>query len=45
MVDSESEESQSPARFQVMAKFLEDVDRDIAYYICQWGIGENVPEW
>ena len=45
MVDSESEEAQSPARFETMAGFLEAVDRDIAYFICQWGIGENVPDW
>jgi hypothetical protein len=45
MVDSSSAESQSPARFQLMAAELDDVDRDIQYYICQWGIGENVGAW
>lgn len=45
MVDSSSEEAQSPERFQKMAGLLEAVDRDIAYFICQWGIGVNVPEW
>jgi len=45
MVDSSSAESQSPARFQLMAAELDDVDRDIQYYICQWGIGQDVGAW
>ncbi|KAH6984492.1 glycoside hydrolase superfamily [Ilyonectria sp. MPI-CAGE-AT-0026] len=45
MVDSDSAEAQSPARFQKMAASLDQVDRDIAYYICQWGIGYDVGEW
>ena len=45
MVDSSSAESQSPARFQHMAAELEAVDRDIKYYVCQWGIGTDVGEW
>lgn len=45
MVDSDSAEAQSPARFQHMAAELEAVDRDIQYFICQWGIGVDVGEW
>ncbi|KAH8719190.1 alpha-galactosidase precursor [Phaeosphaeriaceae sp. PMI808] len=45
MVDSSSAESQSPARFQHMAAELDKVNRDIKYFICQWGIGTNVGEW
>lgn len=45
MVDSSSEEAQSPERFRKMAESLDAADRDIAYFICQWGIGVNVPEW
>ncbi|KAH7402240.1 glycoside hydrolase superfamily [Phaeosphaeria sp. MPI-PUGE-AT-0046c] len=45
MVDSSSAESQSPARFQHMATELEAVDRDIEYFVCQWGIGQDVGTW
>jgi hypothetical protein len=45
MVDSSSAESQSPARFQHMAAELDMVDRDLEYYVCQWGIGHDVGEW
>lgn len=45
MVDSSSAEAQSPARFQHMAAELDAVNRDIRYYVCQWGIGTNVGEW
>ncbi|USP79453.1 carbohydrate-binding module family 35 protein [Curvularia clavata] len=45
MVDSSSAEAQSPARFQHMAAELDAVDREIQYYVCQWGIGTNVGEW
>jgi hypothetical protein len=45
MVDSSSAESQSPARFQHMAAELDSVDRDIHYYVCQWGIGTDVGLW
>ncbi|KAF2032404.1 glycoside hydrolase [Setomelanomma holmii] len=45
MVDSSSAESQSPARFQHMAAELDAVDRDIQYYVCQWGIGTDVGHW
>ena len=45
MVDSSSAEAQSPARFQHMAAELDAVDRDIQYYVCQWGIGTDVGEW
>ncbi|GAB1314723.1 Alpha-galactosidase [Madurella fahalii] len=45
MVDGDSAEAKSPARFQKMAAVLDTVNRDIAYYVCQWGIGENVQTW
>ncbi|KAH6632928.1 glycoside hydrolase superfamily [Boeremia exigua] len=45
MVDSSSAESQSPARFQHMAAELEAVDRDIQYFVCQWGIGVDTGAW
>ncbi|KAF3006902.1 hypothetical protein E8E13_011148 [Curvularia kusanoi] len=45
MVDSSSAESQSPARFQHMAAELDAVDRDIQYFVCQWGIGTDTGEW
>ncbi|CAI6332212.1 unnamed protein product [Periconia digitata] len=45
MVDSSSAESQSPTRFQKMAGSMEKVERDIQYFICQWGIGQNVGTW
>ncbi|KPM44124.1 putative alpha-galactosidase D [Neonectria ditissima] len=45
MVDADSEEAQSPSRFRKMAASLDLVNRDIAYYICQWGIGYDVGEW
>lgn len=45
MVDSDSDEAKSSARFEKMAASLDAVDRDIAYYICQWGIGTDVGEW
>ncbi|KAL6153949.1 hypothetical protein ACJQWK_01422 [Exserohilum turcicum] len=45
MVDSSSAEAQSPARFQDMADGLDAVDRDIQYFVCQWGIGTDVGEW
>jgi hypothetical protein len=28
-----------------MAAELEAVDRDIQYYVCQWGIGTDVGRW
>ncbi|KAK7432209.1 hypothetical protein QQZ08_001154 [Neonectria magnoliae] len=45
MVDADSEEAQSPSRFRKMAASLDLVNRDIAYYLCQWGIGYDVGEW
>jgi|SRR5690242_20433868 len=45
MVDSSSAESQSPARFQHMAAELDAVDRDIQYFVCQWGIGVDTGDW
>ncbi|KAM5349659.1 hypothetical protein ACJ41O_006164 [Fusarium nematophilum] len=45
MVDSESAEAQSPDRFIKMAAALNETNRDIKYFLCQWGIGQNVPDW
>jgi hypothetical protein len=45
MVDNDSEEAQSPARFQKMAASLDAQSRDFQFFICQWGIGENVGDW
>ncbi|KAM0425897.1 hypothetical protein ACHAPT_008835 [Fusarium lateritium] len=45
MVDVDSEEARSPVRFIKMGAALNDTDRDIKYFLCQWGIGENVPDW
>lgn len=45
MVDSSSAEAQSPARFQHMAAELDAVNRNVQYYVCQWGIGTNVGDW
>jgi alpha-galactosidase len=45
MVDSDSAEAKSPDRFIKMAAAINDTDRDIKYFLCQWGIGEDVPQW
>ncbi|KAG9252822.1 glycoside hydrolase superfamily [Emericellopsis atlantica] len=45
MVDVTSPESQSPDRFITMEKALNQTDRDMQYFLCQWGIGQNVPDW
>ncbi|KAI0166723.1 carbohydrate-binding module family 35 protein [Hypoxylon sp. FL1284] len=45
MADYSSPEATSPERHQKMAAALDDVDRDMAYYICQWGLGDNLGEW
>ena len=45
MVDADSEEAQSSGRFEKMAELLRGTGRDIAYWICQWGIGSDVPQW
>ncbi|KAI8652539.1 Alpha-galactosidase [Fusarium keratoplasticum] len=45
MVDSTSPEAQSPDRFIKMGAALNETDRDIKLFLCQWGIGENVPDW
>jgi alpha-galactosidase len=45
MVDWQSPEAQSPDRFVKMADALNSVDRDIKYFLCQWGIGEDVATW
>lgn len=43
--DYEGAESLSPERHIKMASILDDLDHDIAYYVCQWGVGENLAEW
>lgn len=45
MVDYHSEEAISPTRFQKMADVLESLDRDIAYFVCQWGVGYDLGTW
>lgn len=45
MVDVDTPESKKPDRFIKMGAALNDTDRDIKYFLCQWGIGENVPDW
>ncbi|KAJ3546975.1 hypothetical protein NM208_g1745 [Fusarium decemcellulare] len=45
MVDWQSAEAQSPDRFIKMAAAINETDRDIQYFLCQWGIGEDVPQW
>ncbi|XDG01476.1 hypothetical protein ABKA04_001091 [Annulohypoxylon sp. FPYF3050] len=43
--DYTSAVSTSPARHEKMAAILDEVDRDIAYFICQWGVGQDLGEW
>ncbi|KAI1458256.1 carbohydrate-binding module family 35 protein [Annulohypoxylon moriforme] len=43
--DYTSAVSTSPARHEKMAAVLDDVNRDIAYFICQWGVGQDLGEW
>ncbi|ORY57530.1 glycoside hydrolase superfamily [Pseudomassariella vexata] len=45
MVDYVSKESISPARFEKMAGVLDTIDRDMHYFVCQWGVGYDVGEW
>lgn len=45
MADYVSPASTSPERHQKMATVLDGLDRDLAYFICQWGIGEDLGEW
>ncbi|KAI1803478.1 carbohydrate-binding module family 35 protein [Daldinia bambusicola] len=45
MADYVSPISTSPDRHKKMAAALDGVDRDIAYFICQWGLGEDLGEW
>lgn len=45
MVDADSAEAKSPNRFIKMAAAINETDRDIKYFLCQWGIGEDVPQW
>ncbi|KAI1041053.1 hypothetical protein LB505_005843 [Fusarium chuoi] len=44
MVDATSTEAKSPNRFIKMAAAINETDRDIKYFLCQWGIGEDVPQ-
>ncbi|KAI1339113.1 glycoside hydrolase superfamily [Xylariaceae sp. FL0016] len=45
MVDYDSPESTSPSRHYKMAAELDAVERDFAYFICQWGIGTDLEDW
>jgi alpha-galactosidase len=45
MADYDSTEAGSPTRFQTMASALAAVDRDINYYVCQWGVGTDIGSW
>ncbi|KAM0323770.1 hypothetical protein ACHAPQ_008573 [Fusarium lateritium] len=45
MVDADSAEAKSPDRFVKMAAAINETDRDIQYFLCQWAIGEDVPQW
>ncbi|KAH8676173.1 glycoside hydrolase superfamily [Xylariales sp. PMI_506] len=45
MVDYDSAIAVSPARFQTMAAAIDAVDRDMNYFICQWGVGTDVGSW
>ncbi|KAK8053648.1 glycoside hydrolase [Apiospora saccharicola] len=45
MVDYQSEEAIAPTRFQKMAGVLESLERNMAYFVCQWGVGYDVGEW
>ncbi|KAI1463681.1 carbohydrate-binding module family 35 protein [Daldinia caldariorum] len=45
MVDYVSPISTSPDRYKKMAAVLDGVDRDIAYFICQWGVGVDLGKW
>ncbi|KAJ4252399.1 hypothetical protein NW762_010997 [Fusarium torreyae] len=45
MVDADSAEAKSPDRFVKMAAAINETNRDIQYFLCQWGIGEDVPQW
>jgi alpha-galactosidase len=38
-------EFSNPSRFQKMADSLNKVGRDIQYFVCQWGNGDNVGDW
>jgi alpha-galactosidase len=45
MVDYTSAGAISPARFQTMARALNNTDKDIIYQVCQWGVGTDVGSW
>lgn len=45
MADYDSAESGSPTRFQKMATAIDSVERDLFYYVCQWGVGSDVGAW
>ncbi|KAI0485196.1 glycoside hydrolase superfamily [Xylariaceae sp. FL0804] len=44
-VDYTSAISTSPARHAKMAAELNATDRDMAFFICQWGVGTDIEEW
>ncbi|KAI2635164.1 hypothetical protein GGS21DRAFT_96854 [Xylaria nigripes] len=44
-VDYEFSEATSPTRHQKMANALTSVNRDMSYFICQWGMGTKLGEW
>lgn len=43
--DFYSEESGSSQRFRTMAQALVEVDRNIVYQLCQWGVGQDLGSW
>ncbi|KAI0125582.1 glycoside hydrolase superfamily [Xylariales sp. AK1849] len=45
MADYNSAEAGSPTRFQAMASAIDAVDRDLHYFICQWGVGSDIGAW
>lgn len=45
MIDYYGDIAISPSRFQTMGDSIDKVNRDIKYYLCQWGVGSNVGVW
>ncbi|ETS76637.1 hypothetical protein PFICI_12024 [Pestalotiopsis fici W106-1] len=43
--DFYSEESGSSQRFRTMGHALAEVDRDLVYQLCQWGVGHDLGSW
>ncbi|KAF3006278.1 hypothetical protein E8E14_007857 [Neopestalotiopsis sp. 37M] len=43
--DFYTEESGSSQRFRTMAQALVEVDRNIVYQLCQWGVGHDLGSW